>query len=651
MCEKITILNLEDDAGDAELIKEIIASEYPDWKITNVRTAEDFEKEVLYNGYDIILSDYKLPGYSGITALEFVRNQSATKPFILVSGTMGEEFAVQTIKKGATDYVLKDKLYKLPATIKRALQESKLIQEKLFTETKLLESEEKYRQIIDTALVGVYQTNDDGQIKFANQTTAQILEFLHPEELKEHNALEFYKDIDERKKLLEILKNKGRASGFEAELVTKNNGIKNVLMSVNNVGDTYTGMMLDITDKRKYIEGLKQARDKAENLNKIKSNFLGTISHEMRTPMIGILGFTDILRKEVNDEEQKELTEIIYDSSKRLMNTLNLILDLSRVESNKQELQISEVKVSDTILSSIEVLKQPAQDKNLFLKTEILEPDIVVNLDESLLIKVIHNLVDNAIKYTENGGVVIRLSQEKYKEQKLASIKVIDTGIGIDEKFQSIIFDEFRQVSEGLSRSFEGTGLGLTISKKYVELMGGKISVVSTPGIGSTFEIVFPIVNTLNAGYSTDDIDLSSPDIMFDRNNDKDFEKSEMEYTPKILHVEDDWASIIYVRKCLSGISDLKQVKTGDEALKLVQNEQFDLILMDINIRGKLNGLEVTEKIRNFTNYENTPIIAVTAFAMKGDKEEFLGRGCTHYLSKPFKREELVKLIKSIVEN
>lgn len=643
MCDKITILHLEDDIGDSELIKKTIESEQPNWSINLVKTGEEFEREVLSNNFDIILSDYKVPGYSGMKALEFVRSRNTFIPFIFVSGSMGEELAVEMIKKGATDYVLKDKLFKLPASIIRALKEAKAEKEKLEMQKRLKESEEKYRQIIDTALVGVYQTNEDGQIKFANQTTAQILDFLSPDELKQCNALEFYKDHEERQKLLKILKTKGKAKGFETELVTKAKQTKNVLMSVNYVGDGYTGMMLDITDRRKYIEGLKAAKERAENLNKIKSNFLGTISHEMRTPMIGILGFTDLLRKEVKDEEQKEVADIIYESSKRLMNTLNLILDLSRVESNKQELQLCDVIISDTILTSIEVMKSLAKEKGLYLETEIKNSDIVVHIDESLFIKVIHNLIDNAIKFTEKGGVKVQLDKEEFENKDYAVIRVIDTGIGIDEQYHSIIFEEFRQVSEGLSRSFEGTGLGLTISKKYVELMGGKISVKSTPGEGSSFEVLFPIVNVDKEEVIYDVEQVS------DKGTDKMEQIPAFQIKPKILQVEDDWASSMYVKKCLNGIADLKQVKNGNDALELVKNQQFDVILMDINLKGSINGLEITEKIRNLKNYEITPIVAVTAFAMKGDKEEFLSRGCTHYLSKPFHKDELLDLISMLI--
>jgi PAS domain S-box-containing protein len=643
MYGKITILNLEDDIGDAELIKEAIESEQPNWEITSVTTGEEFVREFIKNRYDIILSDYKVPGYSGIKALELVRSKNSIIPFIFVSGSMGEEMAVEMIKKGATDYVLKDKLFKLPAAIIRALKEAKAEKEKLEMQRRLKESEEKYKQIIDTALVGVYQTNEKGEITFANQTMAQILDFLSPDELKKYNALEFYKDQEEREKLLKILKSKGRANGFETELVTKDNKTKNVLMSVNYVGDSYTGMMVDITDRRKYIEGLKAAKERAENLNKIKSNFLGTISHEMRTPMIGILGFTDILRKEVKDEEQKEVADIIYESSKRLMNTLNLILDLSRVESNKQELQLCDVNISDTIMTSTEVLQSLAKEKNLYLQTEIKNHDIIVHLDESLLIKVINNLIDNAIKFTDKGGVKIELESRQIDNRDYAVIKVIDTGIGIDEQYHSIIFEEFRQVSEGLSRSFEGTGLGLTISKKYVELMGGKISVHSKPGEGSTFEVIFPIVNAEAEQVLVEPEQETAKDI----ENVKQI--PEFKIKPKILQVEDDWASIMYVKKCLNGKAELKQVKNGEEALELVKNEQFDVILMDINLKGGMNGLEITEKIRNLKNYEITPIVAVTAFAMKGDKEEFLSKGCTHYLAKPFHREELLDLINMLI--
>ena len=253
------------------------------------------------------------------------------------------------------------------------------------------------------------------------------------------------------------------------------------------------GVATDITEIIRDREELIRAKEKAEEMNKLKSSFLSNMSHELRTPMIGILGFSELLRTEIDNQELKKMADSIHIGGKRLLNTLNLVLDLARIESNKEFITLEQVNLNEQLIEILKTFEIAAQDKNLFLKYEPSDKNIHVLVDKRIFGQVINNLVNNAIKFTIDGGICVKADVENENGKDFCAIKVIDTGIGISISDLNIIFEEFRQASEGMGRSFEGTGLGLTITKKSVELMNGTISVDSIPGKGTTFIVRFPL--------------------------------------------------------------------------------------------------------------------------------------------------------------
>jgi CheY-like chemotaxis protein len=206
-----------------------------------------------------------------------------------------------------------------------------------------------------------------------------------------------------------------------------------------------------------------------------------------------------------------------------------------------------------------------------------------------------------------------------------------------------MIFQEFRQVSEGFSRHFEGTGLGLTITKKFVEIMNGRISVVSKVGTGSTFTVLFPLIE-----------DYVTSEVNTDQGNESHSEFSEENQTgrqPKVLIVENDEGSKDITRLFLRNFCELEFAESGEEAIKMVGKTNYDIILMDINLGVGMSGIDATRQIRKINGYKNTAIVALTGFAMRGDREEFIKAGCTHYLSKPFSKQSIIKLVKSIMND
>lgn len=411
----------------------------------------------------------------------------------------------------------------------------------------------------------------------------------------------------------------GTIKYFEARLSTFDN-------------DKILSIVRDITERNKIMEELISSKEHAEEMNKVKTNFLANMSHELRTPLHGILGFAQVMMEEIENENLRDMAVTIYKSGTRLMDTLNLILNLSKLESEKIRIKLTDVKVEDVINEVFVLFEVVAKEKKIYLKKKLLKTNITAKLDEKLLRDTLNNIVNNAIKFTKAGGVLIEANTKN--SDLLISVK--DTGIGIPKSKQDIIFNEFRQESEGLSRSFEGSGLGLTISKKYTELLGGEILLESEAGVGSIFTLRFPgVVSGFDAFKSSE------------KTKSKSVADRQM-IVENLLLVENELVSSELVLLYLKDLYHVDVARDGFEALTKVKAKKYDTILMDINLGEGLTGIEVTRKIRKLEQYADTPIIAVTAFAMKGDKEEFINSGCSHYLSKPFEKSDLLNLLKNL---
>jgi CheY-like chemotaxis protein len=242
--------------------------------------------------------------------------------------------------------------------------------------------------------------------------------------------------------------------------------------------------------------------------------------------------------------------------------------------------------------------------------------------------------LNNAFKFTNVGSITLNVELSGSE----VSIKVIDTGIGIEKDRQNIIWEEFRQASEGLSRNYEGTGLGLSIAKKYTDIMNGRISVESEVGKGTVFTVVFPLIQSITKN------PLEPENLEGEKEDGLLIHKKK----PSILYVEDDPVAIEYVKYILKKFYNLDVANNSQVALSKVNSFTYSAILMDINLRTGLDGLELTKLIKNIPAYKDIPIIAITAYAMENERKEFLEKGLTHYLSKPFEKNELLSILEKI---
>lgn len=392
-----------------------------------------------------------------------------------------------------------------------------IFQRKIAEET-LKTSEEKYRNFINNSMEGIsllqftesIDTNlpieeqvdkmyETGFIAEANDSLAKMyglsssldiigesLLEIHGGSNIESNRNAFRKFIENGYKIINVETVEKKIDGSEIILLNNSIGI----LSGNKLKAIW-GSQIDITDRKKFESELKTAKEKAEEANRIKSNFLSNMSHELRTPLIGILGYAEILMEEFKNTPYEEMASIIFQSGNRLLETLNSILTISKIESEKLTINYSHFDLQNILKEVVALFQSLAIKKNITISTHCSHENMNIYSDSKIIREILNNLVNNAIKYTQSGSVIIQATIN-FELNKLF-LSVSDTGIGIPEDKMEIIFEEFRQVSEGLSRSFEGVGLGLAICKKYVQILKGSISVKSKINQGTTFIVEIPL--------------------------------------------------------------------------------------------------------------------------------------------------------------
>ena len=518
------------------------------------------------------------------------------------------------------------------------------ITEKKRTENTLKESEERFKQLVEGASDIIYRTDFEGNFIYANPVAERIIKKrsgeitgVHfsdliredwREEVVRFYQLQFAKRIPMTYYEFPIIDSKGKETWL---------GQNVKMLSQGNMIVGFQAVARDITERKRMEESLKMAKERAEESLRIKEDFMANMSHEIRTPMNGILGMSKLLASADLSEKHRQFLNAIQTSANNLLVIINDILDLSKIEAGKLDLEVIGFNVSEVVQGAIGSLEYSAGEKGLSLSTEI-DPrlnELVLQGDPLRLGQVLTNLVSNAIKFTEAGNVKLKcelLHEDKYHLRIMFSVS--DTGIGISpDKLQSI-FESFSQADSSTTRKYGGTGLGLAICKKLIELQGGTINVESQESIGSSFYFDIPFLKEGGAHLPENSENLG---FKYDLRG------------IRVLLVEDHSINQVYATNIMQEkgmVVDLAE--NGVEALNLLQKKEYDIVLMDIQM-PVMGGIETTRLIRNRLRLK-VPIIALTANAIKGEAEKYLSVGMNEYISKPFKDTELFNKVARLLQ-
>ncbi len=498
--------------------------------------------------------------------------------------------------------------------------------------------EEKYRNIIANMNLGLLEVDNEDRIQFANQRFCEMSGY-QPEELLGKVAHDLFVRGEER----EVVKTKNESRKrdisdvYEVSVYNKKgeemywliSGAPNYNDSGENVGSI--GIHLDITEQKKLEEELIKAKELAEASTKAKEKFLANMSHEIRTPMNAIMGMSNQLVKTKLDTSQQFFLKTIQTAADNLIIILNDILDLSKIEAGELTIQNVGFEPGTVISEVMRVMEYKAQEKGLSFTNSFCDPNLspVLMGDPYRLNQILLNIVSNAIKYTEKGEVDIacRVIEDKPLAQKI-ELRVRDTGIGMDEIFISKIFDKFSQEYTPGARFLGGTGLGMSISKELIDLMGGNIHVESTKGKGTSVVLYLE----LEKGDFSNLPKLAETNLSFDVLKNKKIVVADDNIHNRLV------ASIIIKNRG----AVVFEAENGKEAIQLAVDKNADLILMDLQM-PVLNGYEATKMLREREFI--SPIIALTANAIKGEKEKCIEAGMDDYIAKPFTENELLKTV------
>ena len=522
------------------------------------------------------------------------------------------------------------------------------ITEEKMKEEALRESEELFRKLFENAAVGVGLISLDGYPIKINAAVTSMLGYTE-NEMKRMKFTEYtyeedrHKDWKLFKELLEgkypFYLNEKRYYHKDRRIIWSSTAVS-IIRGNNGKPQQIIAIVKDITKSKYAEEELIKAKNAAEAANRAQSQFLANMSHEIRTPMNGIIGMMDLtLMTELNDE-QKGYLKIAKSSTHSLLRVLNDILDYSKIEAGKMELEELPFDIKNVMYEVLDLFDINAKQKGIYIKLKIDEtiPKIIIG-DYVRVRQVLSNLIGNAIKFTLRGGVDVSVTyEEPCSEGAKLKFEVTDTGIGIAKDKLNKLFKSFSQVDDSNTREYGGTGLGLAICKRLVDMMGGEIWLESQD-VGSKF--CFTAVFGLEEGYNEETRILRGETFSIELKNNEN---------KKVLLVEDDKISSKLTTILLEKMGFIvASVVDGRAAVEILKKELFHLILLDMNL-PYIDGYSIASMIRSEKQHINnrTPIIAITAYALKGDREKCLNAGMNEYISKPINTEEFINKVKNI---
>jgi PAS domain S-box-containing protein len=660
----LNLLLVEDSKTDAALLLDELRRYGFDTKFEYVDNETGLREALEAQSWEIVLCDHNLPGFSSTEALRIVRESEINVPFVILSGAIGEEAAVEALKSGVRDVVLKRNLARLGPVVDRELREAEnrrhqqhLEQERAELETQLIRrneqlraSEEQYRLLFDqNPLPMLVYDRVTFEIVAVNSAASGSYGYSR-EEFLAMTIKDILPPEDVELLLAFLASNPG---GVQPTLTAsfagrswrhqyKDGTIIDVEVTTSNLihagRECRIALYHDVTERNRAAAEVAVARDQAVDASNMKSAFLANMSHEIRTPMNGVIGMNELLLDTELSDEQREYAEQVARSSEQMMAIINDILDVSKIEAGQFALHLSDFSLRATIEQICAVARMEAHAKGIELVLQI-DPAVpqTVSGDSGRLRQVLLNLVANAVKFTEAGTVVVRVNPIPGRDHTSAiRCEIADTGIGIDPLILDRMFEPFTQADVSTTRNYGGTGLGLAIAKELVELMGGTIGADSEPGRGSTFwfelDLAPPVARD---GAPAPLREVKAPAVRLGPT------------APLVLVAEDSPVNqIVAVRALERCACRTHVVGDGRDALEALSTQHYDAVLMDCQMPN-MDGYEATMQLRRTEgSARHTPVIAMTAHTMDGDRERCLQAGMDDYITKPMRLQVLADTLR-----
>ncbi|MBN1568143.1 MAG: response regulator [Acidobacteria bacterium] len=682
MEEVLHILLIEDSAADAFLLQESLTQVDHPPKVIHVERLAEAQEYLGGHRIDAILLDLALPDSEGLTTLERTNTVADYLPIIVLTGLEDEAVAIEAVRKGAQDYLLKGRTAarQLMQTIHRAIERKRM-------ERALAQSAQRNRLLVQVSAEVVAQTELEGLLATVAEASRVLTsahfacagagyekdgfrfqrysfdESVDPETFREGCRKKgAYLDLTRRHVTIRLSNEELRLEGAQWGLPQSCSTLKgfmgarlidvhgqaagSIIVGDREGNDAFTEEDESLLRQLALITSLAlqhiESRTAAEAASIAKSQFLANMSHELRTPMNAILGMTDLALNEDLPPMVRDYLQTARESADLLLEFLNEILDLSRIEAGRFDLESTVFSLHKTVEQVVKTLRVRAREKGLALICSMPShvPDLLIG-DPLRFRQILMNLVDNAIKFTHAGSIVVKVElRNKAADAAVLEFSVSDTGVGISPEDQERIFLAFTQADASTTRNYGGSGLGLTIARKLVELMNGRIWVESRPNQGSTFHFTL----CLKIPQETPTVDSStakSPSYAVARR------------ALRVLLAEDTPTNQKLAEYLLKKRGHIVEIaRDGQQALEFVQQHDYDVILMDVQM-PIMDGFQTTAAIRGLDDPAKAglPIIAMTAHALKEDAKRCLDAGMDAYVSKPIQAEEFIGLVELLGES